>query len=1043
MQSKGFIRFIAIFLVIVCAYQLMFTWKSASIERKATEISLSAIKSADPAKLYPGNTVRQLMYTDSINQARKTYKSRYLDSMSNETVLNLLVTKYSYNDCKERQLNLGLDLQGGMSTVLQVSLHELIIAMSDDSKDKFFLQALDLADQRTASSTQDYITLFAKAYNDINPNGRLAPIFSTRNYQDRINFQSSNQEVIKLIREESESAISRTYNIISSRIDQFGVKQPNVTLEPAKGRINVELAGVDNPERVRKLLQATASLEFWETYKASEIGGFINEANDALKVYLANSKDAEKDTSKTSLLLAAPAEPEKTADLLSDSAKSGDALNISKKDTAKSKDAEVEQFRTENPLFSVLQPAIDQQNKYLESPVIGYTRTLDTAAVNTYLHLPEVRSVFPKEIHFLWGAKPINEEGNFFALYAIKKQINDDKPPLDGGVVTQAKQDVSQNGGVVVDMRMNSEGAQIWKKLTGDNIGNHIAIVLDQQVYSAPVVNGEIGGGNSQIEGGFTIQEAQDLANILKAGKLPAPARIVEEELVGPSLGKESINAGITSILAGLLLVFAFMVLYYTSAGIIADIALIFNLFLTIGILASLGATLTLPGIAGIVLTIGMAVDANVIIYERIREELRNGKPMKIAIPEGFKHSLSAIIDGNVTTLITAVILAVFGMGPVLGFATTLIIGILTTLFTAVLISRLIIDLWISRGWKIGFDTPITRNLLQNTKIDFLGIRKYGYIFSIAVTILGLASMVTKGFEFGVDFKGGREYKIKFEKPVKTTDVKSSLDIVYGSGTMVKTFGASNQVKITTSHLIDKNSIEADHTVDSLLFTGLKPYLSDNSTLSDFRNYNIIGSTKIEPTISADIKRSSLLATVLSLIAIFLYILVRFRNLGYSFGAVIATAHDAFFVLSIFSIFSGLVPFSMEIDQIFIAAILTIIGYSLNDTVVVFDRMREYLGEHPKAEMKKVINEALNSTLSRTLNTGISTILTVVVLFFFGGEVLRGFSFAMLLGILIGTYSSIFIASPVMYDLANRLKKAQPTAAEVVKPTAKPVAKKK
>jgi SecD/SecF fusion protein len=1040
MQSKGFIRFIAIFLVIVCIYQLLFTWKAAQIERRANNLAETAIVAGDPAQLFPNDPYRQLLYNDSINQVRKDFRSRYLDSMNNEVVLNLLFAKFKYKDCKERQLNLGLDLQGGMSTVLQVSLKELIIAMSDESKDKFFLEALDLAEKRQATSTQDYITLFADAFNEVNPNGRLAPIFSTRNYQDRISFQSSNLDVIALIREEAAGAIDRTYNIISSRIDQFGVKQPNVTLEPARGRINVELAGVDNPERVRKLLQATASLEFWETYKASEIGGFINEANDALKLHLENEKSFGKGESD---LLPKPLDvPAATPllDALEGTPKEGELLTPGKADTA-SEDEQMEQFRSENPLFTVLQPAIDQQSRYLESPIIGYARTLDTAMVNRYLNIFDVRSVFPREVDFFWSAKPINDEGTFFALYAIKKMINDDKPPLDGGAVVQAKQDISQMGRVVVTMRMNPEGTQIWKKLTGDNIGNHIAIVLDKQVYSAPVVNSQIDGGNSEIEGNFTIPEAQDLANILKAGKLPAAARIVEEELVGPSLGKESIRAGITSIVAGFVLVIAFMILYYTSAGVVANLALLFNLFLIIGILASLGATLTLPGIAGIVLTLGMAVDANVIIFERIREELRAGRPLKLAIPEGFKNSLSAIIDGNLTTLITAIILAVFGMGPVLGFATTLIIGIATTLFTAVLVTRMMVDTWMEKNRKLNFESNLTKNLLIGKNFDFLGKRKYAYAFSIFITVIGLSSIFIKGFDFGVDFKGGREYKVRFEQPVSTVEIKGALDAIYGSSTVVKSFGASNQIKVTTSHMINVSSEQADQEVDSLLFAGLAPFLSENTDLEKFREANIIGSTKIEPTISADIKKSSLIATVVALIAIFFYILIRFRNLGYSIGALVATIHDALFVTSIFSILNGIVPFALEIDQIFIASILTIIGYSLNDTVVVFDRLREYLGHITKADKYQQINSAINSTLSRTVMTAFTTMLVVLTLFFFGGEILRGFSFSMIMGMMIGVYSSVFIAAPIMYDFSERFKKTEPVA-EANKPAARPVKKK-
>lgn len=995
-------------IVLICIYCLSFTFKVNSIERDALSFAEKGIPMQDPAKLYPGNQLSQFLYEDSIHQKRVTLKNRFLDSIANEKVY----LWNTYKACKEQQLNLGLDLQGGMSVVLQVSLKELLQSLSDNNRDPKFSKALDLAEQRAVTANEDYLSLFFKAYKELNPDGKLAQLFSTRNNKDDLTIESSDADVQKFIRKQSDDAITRTYNIIQSRIDQFGTKQPTVTLEPNKGRITVEIAGVDNPARVRKLLQATANLEFWETYKATELAKSINDANTALKNYLDTQKDLGKDSSEL-------ASVKNVLTGLTDSTEEVNPLSGAKtvkSDTSQEK--KIEEFRNENPLFAVLQPALDDQNRFQESPVIGYVSALDTAQLTEYLTNPEVRATFPKDVEFLLSAKSFGEKQKYYSIYAIRKNTNNGKAPLDGSVVTQARQDYDQNGQIVVSMQMNTLGGKDWRDLTRKNAESkgHIAIVLDNQVYSAPTVNDEIAGGNSQISGGFDIAEATDLANVLKTGKLPASARIIEEELVGPSLGAQSIRSGLLSLGASFLLVVSFMVLFYSTAGIVANLVLLLNLFLIIGLMAAFGFTLTLPGIAGIVLTLGMAVDANVIIYERVKEELRGGKGLWVSVQEGFKHSLSAILDGNITTLLTAIILAVIGIGAVRGFAITLIIGIATTLFTAVLLTKMIVDFRMERNKELSYFTSFTKNFLQGIHFDFIGKRKITYAISTIVIIIGLISFATRGFELGIDFKGGREYKVRFEKGVNTNEVRDALNKTLGNGTVVKQFGSSNQVKITTSHLINQTGKEIDGKVEEAVFKGLNKFLP-NTSIETFKRVNLMSSTKVDPTISQDFKRSSILATVLSLIVIFIYILIRFRKYGYSVGAIAATAHDAFIVLALFSILHGIVPFALEIDATFIAAILTVIGYSLNDTVIIFDRLREYLKMRPNANMKDTMNEAINSTLSRTFNTAFTVFIVVFILFLFGGSVLKGFAFAMLLGVLIGVYSSVFIASPIMYDL--------------------------
>lgn len=1036
MQGKGFIRVIALLLIAICTYQLLFTWKANQIEKNAIALAEANVPSEDPSVLFPDDPIQQFLYKDSIHKARIEFKNRYLDSLAPEKVF--LGT--TFKKVKENQLDLGLDLQGGMSAVLQVNIKELLVSLSDNNTSPVFTNALNLAESRMSESADDFITLFTKALKETNPTAKLADYFATRSNNEIIKSNSTDEEVLKYIREESGNAIQRTYNIISTRIDQFGLKQPNVTLEPRKGRITVEIGGVDNPARVRNMLQATASLEFWETYKATELGGAFNEANDALKLYLAYTKQTS--SSATAPATGTTGATQSLDDIIGES-KPADSLDLlSDTSTAQAKPAATEdsvatreKFMQEAPLFAVLMPAIDQNNRYMESPVVGYALNIDTAKVNRYLRIPDVKNKFPKDVEFMWGAKPIGDKHNTFELYAIKKRPNTNEPFIDGGAVESSKPDVDQFGKVTIGMKMTSEGARKWKKMTGSNVGRNIAIVVDDVVYSAPNVNEEISGGSSSISGAFTQEEATDLSNILKIGKLPASASIVEEEMVGATLGSESIQAGLLSMLAGFILIVAFVVFFYSTGGVIATIVLVFNMFLIIGIMATLGSTLTLPGIAGIVLTMGMAIDANVLIYERIKEELRLGNTTSKAISNGFKFSLPAIIDSNLTSMITGIILFSIGMGPIKGFATTLIIGLITTLFTAILISSLLIDRWLSSGRELKVSTKFSESFLTKVNFDFIGKRKISYFLSAIIIIAGIASFVTRGFELGVDFKGGREYKVRFEQPVSSTeDLKNQLDDVFGGGTIVKTIGSANQVKVTTSFLIDKNSTESDHIADSTLYLGLKEYLPANTNYHTFKQINLLSQQKVDPTISVDIIKSSSWAVILSILGIFLYILIRFRTVGYSIGAIISTAHDAVLLLAVYSLLHGILPFSMEVDQTFIAALLTVIGYSLNDTVVIYDRLREYLSEKTQnLPLANIMNNAINSTLSRTFVTGITTLISLIILFFFGGESLKSFSFAMIIGIVIGTYSSIYIAAPIMFDYERWRNKGKTPEGETTK----------
>ena len=1017
MQIKGAIRFLAIALAAICIYYLSFTWVTTGIYREAAEYA-----QGNPDKEY-----------------------QYLDSLSSEEVYNLGFRKFTFRECQEKEINLGLDLKGGMNVILEISVEDIIKAMANNSKDTTFQKALTLAREYSKESRDDFVTLFGRAFNEIDPNAKLAAIFNTIELKDKIDFNSTNEDVLKVIRTESKDAIDNSFNILRTRIDRFGVVQPNIQrLEGNTGRIMVELPGVKDQERVRDLLQGTANLEFWETYNNTQVYNYLLQANQVIYDIQQAQKDLEKSEES--------AKQETGEEVKSEQKESKEELSlldqIESDSTAQdSADLTQNQIAERYPLFSVLRPSINPQTgQPMEGSVIGMAHYSDTAKVDQYLHMKQVKAVFPRDMEFKWHVKPYkyDEAGNYYELHAIKVTGRDGKAPLDGDVITDARSEFDQNSGSAeVTMSMNADGAKTWARLTKNNVGNFIAIVLDNYVYSAPRVTQEITGGRSNISGDFTVNEAKDLANILKSGKLPAPARIIQEEIVGPSLGQEAIDSGLSSFFIAFIIVILYMIFYYSrKAGFVADLALVANMFFILGVLASLGAVLTLPGIAGIVLTIGMSVDANVLIYERIREELAAGKGIKLAVKDGYKNAYSAIIDANVTTLLTAIILYTFGTGPIKGFATTLLVGILTSLFTAIFLTRLIFEWHLKRNKEITFATKLTEGVLKNAAVKFLEKRKIAYVISGILIIISLGSLFTRGLNQGVDFTGGRTYVVRFEHSVNTVDIANDLAEVYGHAPEVKTFGEDNQVKITTKYRIDEDDVSVDKDVESKLFQGIsKVYGLDGLTLDLFLKgfviqddgqlkvagthdvehvYGLKSSQKVGATIADDIIYKSLVVIALALIMMFIYIFIRFKNWQYGLGAIVALMHDVLIILGIFSVFAGILPFSLEIDQAFIAAILTVVGYSVNDTVVVFDRIREYVTLYPKRDRKSILNSALNSTLSRTVNTSLTTFVVLLIIFLFGGEVIRGFVFALLIGVIVGTYSSLFIATPVVYDTVHK-----------------------
>lgn len=995
MKNKNLIRFFAIVLTIVCLYEMSFTLMTYLTEKDAREYA-----------------------NGNIEKERK-----YLDSISNKGIYDIIIKDFTYDECKARELKLGLDLKGGMNVVLDISMIDLLKSMSNNSKDKTFLKSLEVAKEKQKNSSVDFITLFGEAYKEIEPEGKLSTLFSNASLKDKIQLSTSNQEVLNLLSEESDRAISRAYNILRTRIDGYGVSQPNIQRLENSGKILVELPGVTDVDRVRGLLQSTASLEFWETYEANEVFSFLETANSILAESVVDTDETVVDTDETKEKQIEKKEVKK--ENKAETKKIKDSIEspldkISNNDSELNSDSSFKDFEKNNPLFAVLSPPLytdeNGQQKIGEGPVLGYVKKADKEKVLEYLNKPEIKDILPLDLKLAWSFKPIKSNKNIYQLIALKVTTNDGMAPLEGDVIVSAREDFAQNqASAEVVMKMNAEGSKTWRRLTKENIGKSVAVVLDNNVYSFPTVNAEISGGVSNITGNFTIEEARDLANILQAGKLPAPAKIIEETVVGPTLGSESIRAGLLSFLFALIIVLGYMIYYYGSAGLIANYALFANIFFIIGVLASFRATLTLPGIAGIVLTIGMSVDANVLIFERIREEIRKGKNIYSSITDGFANSLSAIIDANLTTLLVGIVLMTFGTGPIRGFSVTLVTGIFTSLFTAVVISRMIFQYKLDKKSKLTFASKSTKNFLSKVNINFLGKRKIAYIISLIVIGTGVVSLFTKGLNLGVDFKGGRSYVVRFEQTPEINKIRTSLTSNFdGKSPEIKVFGEDNQLKITTNYLIDNEEEDVDKKVEYSLSTGL-------NKITD--KYKIMSTQKVGPSIADDIKESAFYSILVALAGIFIYILARFGRFQFSLGAIIALLHDVLLVLGLFSIFYGILPFSMEIDQSFIAALLTVVGYSVNDSVIIFDRVRETFNSNKKMKLEESINFSLNKTLSRTMNTSLTVIFVLVCFFIFGGEVIRGFSFAILVGVIVGTYSSLFIAAPVLYDTQSKINK--------------------
>jgi SecD/SecF fusion protein len=1052
MQNKGAIKIFAILLALACIFYLSFTWVTRGVETDATEYATGIVESASiqaNAKKYAnGDATKELFYVDSL---KEKIADRYLDSVRNQPVYDLIIASYTYDECKRREINLGLDLRGGMNVTLEISVKDIVKNMSNDNQDPAFKKSLEDAQASLGvGNNDDYLTLFEKKYKQNAPNGQLAPLFQTIELKGKIAYNATNAEVIKFIREKVDESISNSEKTFRSRIDRFGVAQPNIQKLGNSGRILVELPGVKDKERVRDLLQGTANLEFWETYDNAELGNLLIGANEKLSKVLYPNFDLKADTTKTATdtTKVAAATPSTTpADTLS--AKNDTLTNPVAATTTTTNSGvptALDSFNMRFPLIYVgnvpsplkanvsFNQQTQQPEQFLPGPVVAraYSKE-DTAKANELLRNPVLKSYLPNKLKFMWGAKPEevkNESGDvvgvYYELYAIKVTDRNGKAAMYGDIITDARKDFdAQSGGhPYISMSMTGEAAQKWAKLTKDNApqgdkkGRSIAVVMDNMVYSAPTVNGEIKGGNSQITGNFTVEEAEALAAVLSAGKLPAPARIVEESVVGPTLGAEAISSGLTSTLIALLVILVFMYMYYNKAGMVANIALVANMFFIMGILSSMTAVLTLPGIAGIVLTIGLAVDANILIFERIREELALGKTTAQSIKEGFKHAMSSIIDSNVTLAILAIILMVFGSGPVQGFATTLLIGIGTSLFSAILITRLIFDWMLSRKMEIPFDNKATNNAFKNVAFNFVGRRKVYYAISSVIIISGaIMYFVHGGLKLGVDFKGGRTYQVRFDKEMNTEDVKHALKDVFVDGSLeVKTVGSGNQLKITTSYRVSDNSPTVDTEVEKALHDGL-------NTLK--AKHELVSQQKVGPTIATDILYGAYAAILFSCLVMFIYIVVRFKKWQYGLGAVVALFHDVLVVLSFYTILEGIVPFSLEIGQDFIAAILTVMGYTMTETVVVFDRIRERLAENSKAdatdeERNTLINYALNSTLSRTILTSLTVFFVLVVIFIFGGESIRGFIFALLIGRIIGTYSSLCISTPIVVDFEKK-----------------------
>ena len=1013
MQNKGFIRVVAICFVLACFWQLSFSLVSSIYAGKADKAADKVVERVkESAAFAQVPDVDKAFYLDSI---RKIESRRYTDSISSKVIY----FGNTYKQVQNKEINLGLDLKGGMNVMLQVQLEDLVKALAGDNRTPEFEKAVALAKQRSVNSQSDFITLFGEAWKEVGGGQRLSSIFGTIDMAGRINPETSDEQVLTVLKEESESAVSNSFNVLRNRIDRFGVTQPSIQKLGNTGRILVELPGVKEPERVRKLLQGTASLEFWTTYYASEIAPYLEEANAVLAQSLAEDTPAAEVKAEETTV-------------------SDDIVSQELKAQGTSTDeASVEAYKKANPLFAVLSPS-----GFRDNACIGFAAAADTALINKYLARPEVAAVFPAEFRAMWTVKSSDfiQDSNIYDLVAIKASSRDGKAPLDGGYVTDARVEYNdrQGGEPSVSMTMNAEGANVWARLTKENVGRQIAIVLDGTVYSYPNVLNEISGGVSSITGHFSIEEATDLTNVLKSGKLPAPATIVQEQVVGPSLGAASIRAGLISFIIAFLLVLIYMIFFYKGAGLAADAALLTNVILLFGVLSAFGAVLTLPGIAGLVLTLGMAVDANVIIYERVKEELKAGKGLGKAIHDGYSNAYSAIIDGQVTTLLTGLVLFFFGSGPIKGFATTLIIGIITSVLTSIFITRIIFDDRVSRGKNITFETDLTKNFLKNTKIDFISGRKWSYLVSGALILISLGSIFIKGFTYGVDFTGGRTYVVRFDKPVTAEDVREATGKVFdlasseqglsGTSVEVKQFGGDSQMKITTSYKYQDEAATVDNEIEGMLYESLKGFYDEGLTFDEFvstlDNPNgIISSDKVGASIANDIKRNAVISIILALIVIFAYIAFRFKGWTWGLGGVVSLAHTSIIIIGFFSLFSGILPFNLDVDQTFIAAILTIIGYAINDNVVIFDRIRENLSLHVKDDFKETVNKSLNATLTRTVNTSVSTLLPMLAIAIFGGESIRGLSVALCLGICIGTYASIMIGTPIMFDATMSRRK--------------------
>ncbi len=981
MQNKGVIKLFAIIFGLICLYYLSFTWTANKIDKKADKIEKEATVIAE------GATKEQIK---SAKKVAAEKKKEYLDSLK----VNYLTTEYTYNEIKDKAINLGLDLKGGINATLEVSVKDILIGLSNESKNPVFNQALAKASEMQKNSREPYIDLFVKAFKEISKGTvKLGDpsIFGTKSLKDKINFKVPDDQVAVVLKKQVDASIGTAFQVLRNRIDRFGVTQPNIQRIGKTGRILIELPGAKDIERVKKLLTGTAKLEFWEVFTNQDLFNFLIQANQKLAT-IVKPKEVSKATDTTKV-------KDEAAALLDD-------------------EKDKEKLKLESPLFSLL--AINQRQA---GPVLGSARVADTATINSYLSKKEIRALLPSELRyakFVWDIPQKNSD--FISLYALKSNRNDEAP-IQGDVISQARQVFSQfSTNPEISMTMKGAATKKWAKMTEKNVGKFVAVVLDNTVYTAPRVNGKIPNGRTSITGKFTIEEAKDVANALQSGKLPAAAHIIQSEIVGPSLGQEAIDSGIMSFILALALILLWMIFYYGKAGIFTDIALLVNMLFIFGVLTAFGAVLTLPGIAGIVLTIGMSVDANVLIYERIKEELAEGKALKAAVAEGYKASLPSILDANITTFLTGIILFVFGSGPIKGFAYTLMVGIATSLFSAIYVSRLFVDWYLNKGKELTFNTNITKNWFQNIDIDFLKKRKMAFLISGALLVAGLGSLITQGLNYGVDFTGGRTYTVRFAQPVNATEVASTLKGAFGGSLPnVATYGGANQLKITTKYKIESTDNKVDDEIQKILFDNLKNLLPDGTKFENFKvgskkqTVGVMESMQVGPTIADDIKQDAVWAVLGSLLIVFLYILLRFRKWQFSLGAVVAVFHDVLIVLGIFSLLYKFLPFE-EINQSFIAAILTVVGYSLNDTVVIFDRIREYTNDHPEWIFTKVVNRALSSTLGRTINTSLTTLVTLLAIFIFGGDSIKGFMFAMIIGVVVGTYSSLFIATPIMFD---------------------------